>query len=96
MINYKIILKFSENCDYIDEHSNICHVACILEIQNRELFFGLYIDFPLSGCPSPGYYGANCQDGCCGILEGTPLTGKPGYIDLTCTQGKRVLQMLFS
>ncbi|XP_078328410.1 uncharacterized protein LOC144623723 isoform X2 [Crassostrea virginica] len=41
-------------------------------------------DFPLSGCPSPGYYCSlecpqNCQDGCCGILEGNYFTvGIPG------------------
>ena len=50
----------------------------------------------VTGCSSPGVYGANCsiscphncQKGHCNIVEGTCLGCLPGYRGVTCNEGK--------
>ena len=49
----------------------------------------------VTGCPSPGFYGENCdmpcshncQEGHCHIVEGNCLGCLPGYKGLTCIDG---------
>lgn len=62
------------------------------DTHNQILFSSFFFD--LTGCPLPGYYGANCclecKEGHCDNEDGTCLGGKPGFIDPKCNIGKYV------